>query len=226
MTGLIVIGCILLILLLLAFLRVGVWVLYAENDLCVRAIAGPVKLTVYPMREKKGQEKPEKQKKPKKPKKNKPGKQQEEKAKPPIKELIDRFVPPVLNALGRLRRKLRINKLKFNYVAASSDPSAAALSYGYLNAVLAVLIPLLERSLDIRDQDIHADVSFTQTKPQISAEVQFTIAIWQIVYVVCAVLPAFLSPKEEKTKKAETDDNNSTSENDKINQNGEVEQNG
>ncbi len=233
MTALIVIGCILLFFLLLGLLKVGVAVAYADKTPQVRVVAGPVKITLLPAKPKKEKKskkekkkKPEKPKKPKKPKK--PGKTEasgesgEEKPKTPVTELLKRFVPPALNALNRFRRKLSIDRLTLHYTVASGDAAKTGESYGKISAIVGAVLPLLHQTFQIKKQDVRVDVSFVTTEPVIYADLQLTIAIWQIVYVGLAMLPALKKPKQEVPDKSEANQSQETDDTRKVENNGQA----
>ncbi|MGM9522059.1 MAG: DUF2953 domain-containing protein [Oscillospiraceae bacterium] len=189
MTALIIIGAVFLILLLISLLRFGVSIIYSDKELCVKAVAGPVRITVFPIKEK---DKPEKKRK-------KREKTEKEEAEPPKKEKIDikeklqKLLPPVLNALGRLRRKLSIDKLTIHYTAAADDPCSAAMSFGYASAAIGAVMPLIENNFKIRERDVGADVTFDSTENIIYVNAQLTLAFWEIIYICLALLPLLKS---------------------------------
>jgi hypothetical protein len=185
MVFLIILGVILLLLIGLLLLKVGVNATYDDKVLCVKAIAGPVKITVFPLEK---EQKPKKEKKPKKKVEEKP-EEEKPKSKIPILDLIKVIVPAAIEALKRLRRKIDIDILTVHYTVASDDPYSTATSFGYISAAVGVLTPLLDRAFDIKKQDIQTDVSFDTSEPVIFANVQLTIAIWEIIYIAIAFLP-------------------------------------
>ena len=210
MTALIVIGIILLIFLLIALLRVGVSAKLEENVFYLRAVAGPVKIQILPKNE-------EKAKKPKKPKKKKPKKDEqksdEEKEKPKIKitlDLIQTILSAVGDLLGRLRRKLTIDKLTLHYTAASNDPYSAAMTFGYASAAVNALVPVLDNSFKIRDRDIGAAVTFDSPDNIIFIDVQLTLAVWEIIYIGLAAWPV-VKALLAKPKKGKVENNGQAS---------------
>ena len=71
MIVLLVLGIVVLALVLLSLIRVGVWVEYAQKTFTLRLLAGPVKITLFPRKEKQ----------PKKPRRVKKKKKKQEKKK-------------------------------------------------------------------------------------------------------------------------------------------------
>ena len=214
MTALIVIGIILLVFLLIALLRVGVSARLEENVFFLRAVAGPIKLQILPQKE-------DKAKKPKEPKKKKSKKNEQktddekgkEKEKPKIKITID-LIKTILSAvgdlLGRLRRKITIDKLTLHYTAASDDPYSAAMTFGYASAAVNALVPVLDNSFRIRDRDIGAAVTIDSPDNIIFVDVQLTLAVWEIIYIGLAAWPV-VKALLAKPKKGKVENNGQAS---------------
>ncbi len=199
MTAIIIIGCVLLFLLLIMLLRVGVILTFAGGQLCLKATIGFAKITVIPRKNK-----------PKKPKKQKPEvteEKQAEKAKTPVMELVKRFVPPALDALGRFRRKVLVNRLTVYYTVASTNPVTTAMTYGRVTAIVGSALPVLDRVLNIRDKDVVTAFSFERAEPEIYVDVKVTIAIWQILYVATAMLPALKTAGTDKDGSGQKNNN-------------------
>ena len=210
------------ILTLLAILQLGVSVRYDEDGAVVKVIAGPVKVTLFPRKNK--------DKKPKK-EKNK-GKQPEEKPKPePAKQEqpaqpqnkdenkpagekktaekkggpISDFLPLVkiaLDMLGAFRRRLRVNVLELKLVMAADDPCDLAVNYGRAWAAVGNLMPRLERVLVIKKRNIEVACDFETTKTLVTARLDLTITLGRIlatalVYGVKALI-AFLKIKNKR----------------------------
>ncbi len=212
--ALIILGVTLLIDLLIALLRVGARVTLDGGVFGLKVIAGPIRLKLLPSdpdREKKPKkEKPKKEK----PKKEKPKKEKPKKAEPEEKpegekaeesgetpeeekgsgikvtlELISAVLSAVGELLGRLRRKISIDKLTIHYTVASNDPYNAAMTFACASAGVNALMPLFENIFKIKEHDVGADVTFEKSEAEIYIDAQLTIAIWEIIYVVLAVWP-------------------------------------
>ena len=177
----IVLLIILAIILTIALLRFGVVIVYGETGLNIWVRAGFLSFRIIP----------EKEKKVKKPKKVK------DKAKLDIKpgslnELLD-MLPPFKNMLSRLKRKLLIKRLEIHYVAAGSDPSNVAMTYGVANAAINMMIPILEDNFKIKKQNITVKADFESEKQKIYVKLAISIAVWEAIYVVIALLPLLFS---------------------------------
>ena len=99
------------------------------------------------------------------------------------KAFILDLIPIGLKSLGRFKRKLCFDLLVFHFTAGSSDPYNTITQYSRLSALLSGLMPVLENTLNIREQDIRTDFDFNAEKPQIFAHVITTLAIWEGFYI-------------------------------------------
>ena len=177
------------ILFLLAILPLGASVKYNSEGPLVRIIAGPIRLTVFPMKKK--EEKPKKEKKPKQDQKTVDDtsvKQDTSKAQSKEKKeqggsLLD-FLPLVqvaLDLLGDFRRKLRLNRLELKLIMAGDDPCDLAVNYGRAWAAVGNLFPLLERVFVIKKRDIEVECDFTASQTLVIARLDITITLGRII---------------------------------------------
>ena len=117
MRPLLILALIAAVLVLLSLIRLGVWASYRSGVLTLRGKVGPVKLTILPQKEKKPAKK-----------KPKPEKSAEDKPKKQPKELLAlarRALPVALEAAGRLKRKIRVDRLFLDVTVGGEDPAAA-----------------------------------------------------------------------------------------------------
>ena len=185
----IVLAIVIAVIMLIALLRLGLSVVYSEGGVSLTLMVGPVPLRLLPKKEKrekqiiKGLRKKEKKAKKKaaKPKAEKPG---------GLKGWLD-TVQTYSKGLGRLRRKLLIKKLTVRFVSAGADPSKTALMFGASSAAIGAGVPLLEKSFRIRRRDIRASADFDALQPSIYVKAAISLAVWEAVYVIIAILPLF-----------------------------------
>ena len=155
----------------------------------VRIIAGPIRLTVFPMKKK--EKKPKTEKKPKQDQKTVDDtsvKQDTSKAQSKEKKeqggsLLD-FLPLVqvaLDLLGDFRRKLRLNRLELKLIMAGDDPCDLAVNYGRAWAAVGNLFPLLERVFVIKKRDIEVECDFTASQTLVIARLDITITLGRII---------------------------------------------
>lgn len=202
MTVWVVLGAIAAALVLLSLVRVGGTVEYSRSGVLVRLRAGPLRIRVYPPRPKKadGQEKPKRVKKKPKPEEEQP------EPKPggqlgPLKAIL----PLVADAAGQLRRKVRVDRLLLDVTAAASDPAAAALAFGGVNAAIGMIWPLLENNFNIGDRRIRTRVDFNLTEPEIYLYGSFSLRLGQAAALALRLGIRFLKlwsgRNQEQTKK-------------------------
>ena len=200
MTVLLVLGIVVLALALLSLIRVGVWAEYAQKAFTLRLLAGPVKITLFP--------RPAKQPKPARAKKVKASRQK--KAKPPKKPktagelfgLVKQLLPAALDAAGRLRRKIRIDRFDLDVTVASADPARAAVNYGRFNGAIGMFWPLVEQNFKVKQWRIRTNVDFTTEHPTVYLRAAATLTIGQIlalgVRTALRVLPILTGSKQPK----------------------------
>ena len=195
MTALIIV---LAVLLFLALLPLGCRVNYDGEGLRVQFTAWFLRMTLWP-----GREKPEKQKKaPKAPKAEKkepkPGAGLRAGDLWKLRELLG----VVFDALGSLRRSIRVRLLFVRVIYGAEDAATRAIRYGQAWALIGAVTPLLENNLKIRKRDIQAVWDAQATGPELTLTAQVTIHVWQIVVLAARygwrTLRVFLKMKKEK----------------------------
>ena len=184
------------ILVLLGLIPLGVSVIYDEDGVLARIIAGPLKIKVYPLphKEKKPEkEKPKKEKKPEKnntskstpakAQKNAGGETTEKKSGGPITDFLP-LVRVVLKFLDGFRRKLRVHVLELKLIMAADDPCDLAVNYGKAWAAVGNLMPQLERVFVIQKRNIEVECDFTADKTLVIARVDLSITLGRILSLV------------------------------------------
>ena len=185
MVGWYILGGILLLLVIIWLLRVGVQIAFGQ-ELRVTAKIGPVKLTILP--------KPEKEKKPKKEKKKKePAKTQKTRGKKAKKKFPFTFADirsavPVLfealkKALGKIRRRMRIDPLDVSVIFAGHDPAKVAEDFGWANSAMWTMMPQLERLIHIPDPHIHLGVDYERCDLQAEGRVGVSFRVGDLIVI-------------------------------------------
>jgi len=180
---------ILAILLVIALLRFGVSVEYSGDGFTASARIGFLTLRLYPRKPKK--EKRTEARKTRKKKEKKAKEEPEEKKPGGLKPLLD-MIPAVKKLLHRLRRRLCINRLTILYTAAGEDPASTAMAFGASNAAIATVFPVIARSFRIRRRDIRTYADFDLKEPVIYINAAISLAVWEALYIITAVVPALL----------------------------------
>ncbi len=176
---------VLLVLTVLLIVPLGIDGGYNGKSLILGIKIGLFNIRVLPKKEK--PLKLEKQRKPKKQKEPAKNKGKEQKQKEPLdKEQIRKLVKAALRALGRFRKKLRINFLRVHVTFATSDPFATAMGFGASNAVMSTIVPLIDDAFIIEKRDIGTSFDFLSDKPVFDFWITTTIQIWEILYIAIA----------------------------------------
>lgn len=192
---------------LLAILPLGASVLYDENGICVRIIAGPCKITVFPLPKwlKKSSKPKPKEKKTDSKNSNQPAKEKTEKEKQTKGGSWKDFIPFVklaVDFLGDFRRKLRLNHLEMKLILAGSDPCDVAVNYGRAWAALANLLPRLERVFVIGKRDLEVECDFTSSETLVTARLDISITLGRLIALVVVYgirgLKVFLQFKKKR----------------------------
>ena len=190
------------ILILLGILPLGVSAIFDEDGPRVRIVAGPLKIQVFPLPQKK--KKPAKENKPKsskdtsskqkkqppKTKANAPSnqtKKEKKKSGGPITDFLP-LVGVVLKFLDGFRRKLRVNVLELKLIMAADDPCDLAVNYGRAWAAVGNLMPQLERVFVIQKRNIEVECDFTADKTKVLARLDLTITLGRMLGLVFALI--------------------------------------
>lgn len=185
------------ILTVVALLRFGVSVEYSANGFTAAIQVGPLSLSVFPRKEKtvsvkkEAKNKARKEEKARKKAEKKALKKTEEKKPGALKTVLD-ILPAIRKMLKRLRHRLLIKRLVIHYTVAGEDPSKTALTFGATNAVIGIIVPVLEDNFRIRRRDIRAFFDFFDSKQKIYINAAISLSIWEAIYIVFAILPAVL----------------------------------
>ena len=183
------------VLVLLSILPLGASIRYDSDGVCVRVIAGPVKITLFPRPKKRKVSRKEKRKEEQPKKKSDVAQKQEssvqtEKPDGKVQEKQKAggswtdFLPLVkvgLDLLNSFRRKLRVNVLELKLVLAGDDPCDLAVNYGKAWAALGNLLPRLERVFVIQKRDLEVECDFTANETLVIARLDLTITLGRLL---------------------------------------------
>lgn len=166
-------------LVLIGCISVGVDARYNAEGVFLAAKLGPIRLQLLPQKPKKKKKQQKQQKKPEKaPEK---AASQEKKPNPILSGGVDgilQLLDIVLDTLGDLRRKLRVNELTlYVRIGGSDDPAKAAMGYGRAWAAIGAITPSLERLFVIKKRDIRPALDYTISNTQVDAHLVTTITI-------------------------------------------------
>lgn len=185
----------LLLLLLLLLLPIRVRVRY-DGTFRLWAGLGAVDFLILPLKKKSKKPKlqTEKTKKKKRLKTNKSKKQTQ---KFTLDEIFS-YARLILDALGKLKRRLVIRHLELALNVGGRDAGTAALTYGRIAAGISALYPILQRNLRIRKTDIRVDAALEQTEINAVADIAVAACPLRLLVAAMVILMEFLKVKRKK----------------------------
>ena len=169
---------------LLCLTRVGAQVVLKDGSATVDVKVSVFRIQVYPKKEK-----------PEKEKKGQEGKKRKSFPKPTLEEIKDAVStlwPPLKNAIGRVRRGIRISPMDVSLTLGGlDDPAKTSELYGYLHSGMWSVMPVLEEGLDIPDPHIHIGIDFNTEKTAVEGELGITARIGTLLAAgLCVGIPA------------------------------------
>jgi len=192
LTGWIIAGIILALLIAICLLRIGVTARYSEAGLEVWAKLGFYRRKVYPAEE--GKKRAEKEKPPKAQKDEEKDREKEEKGGPV--ELFKKYYDLALNLLKSLKKAVRIDLLRVRFVAAAKDDAAkAAILYGKAWAAEGIILAVLENNIKVLKKEINIVVDYQADKPSIFCHVAVSASVGGLLLVGFRVIKDLLKIK-------------------------------
>lgn len=189
---------VLLVLTLFMLIPLGVDGGYNGRSLILSVRVGLINIRIFPQKPKKPKIKKLKTKKPKVKKAKKQDEEIAEETKPKKKldkKELFRLIKVGLKALGRFRRKLRVNYIRIHYIFATDDPFKTAMGFGASSAAINAIVPLVDRAFVIKERDIGTSFDFLSDRPSFDIWLNMSIQIWEVFYVVIAFGVDFLKLK-------------------------------
>ena len=190
MTSVFVLIIVIAALVLLSLVRIGGEAYYDQEGLKAWLKVGPWKFLLYP-----GEKKKKQKKDVKKPRKSLGGTFQE------FREML----PYLLEAVGQLKRKIRIDRIVLDVTVAAADPAFTAIAFGGANAFLGMIWPAIENNFNVKDRSITTQADFDGDQSRIRADAVFTMTIGQLVVFGCKYGLGGLV-KYQKMRKAKTEE--------------------
>lgn len=221
MTGWIILGVFIGILLLIHFLPVGAYCRY-DGAALIRLHIGPIRIPLYPSKPKTEKQKAKAERKraakaqKKRDKKEtslvgkKPKQDKKETPKEPLTDKIAGllpFVKLVTEFLGKFRRKFLIKKLYLHIRLAGDDPAKLGVNTGRAWAAIASVMPILKSRFRIRSADVQVSPDFVGTKTDVEAVLHIRLTVGAVVllvirYGIRGLKLYFKQKSDKKSKKA------------------------
>jgi len=174
---------------------VGADIAFEDGSLKISAKVAGILLQIFPRPPK--EEKPTEEPKPpveKAPEKEKPEKKPRRKLKLDFTfdEIIE-LLKKVLRGFGVLGRKFRVDRFKFDFLAAGWDPYLTARFFGYVNAGINILAPICAQRFDVKDLYVRTDIDFTTDEMKFDFGIALTIRIGAILHMLNTILLGVLT---------------------------------
>lgn len=181
MRGWIILLVILVVVALLLQLRLGGIAHYGADGLIVRVLAGPFRVQLFPRSEEKTTDGKSK-KKAAIIQKDKKETQEHGKAGS-VGRLLD-LLPVVKEAVGELKRRIRIDDLALSVIWGGNDPASVAMGYGGAYAIIGMIYPVLENNFKIKHSDFQVEADYGRAEPEVSIDATFTMTAGQLIHYV------------------------------------------
>jgi hypothetical protein len=160
------------LILLILTLRVGFDAEYSSGGLWVWARIGPFRPLLYPGAGKK---------KGRAPRRAEPS---GEEGKGGGLERVKKNLPIIGEVLGKLKKRLTIDRLEISCLIACGDPADTALAFGAASAGAGLLLPIFENNFRVRKRDIRTGVSFTEGRSRLYVRAQASVSVYHLQSVL------------------------------------------
>lgn len=156
---------------ILLLVRLGVRAAYTDGVLRLWLCISPIRIPIYTGGKKKKKKKSNKKKKKKTestaPKEKKPKKKRD------IREILA-LAGEAGGIIGRLIRRIRIERLQAVITAAGRDAAAAAITYGQLWEAVGTLHALLDNLVTLKRFDVQVELDYSAEKIQAEGTAEIT----------------------------------------------------
>ena len=164
----------------LAMIPLGFRAVYRDSQAGVWLLIGPLKLRVYPGKQKEKKTKEEKEK-------TVAEKSVASADKTKKGGSYRDFIPvaqAIIAFLEEFRRRIRINDFQMKLILAGGDPCDLAVNYGKAWAALGNLMPQLERVFVIKKRDLDVECDFATDTTLIYVKLDATITLGRTLYLL------------------------------------------
>ena len=191
MTGWIILGVIVGVIILILCLRVSVQASFGEV-LRVTARIGPMKMQIIPPPEKKPKKEKAEKKAPEAEQKPKEKKLDLHLTFADIRNALSAVWQSVQGTLRRAGRRIRIDPLDLSFVFGDENPVNTAQWYGWANTTVWTVMPWLEKTVHMPDPRIHMEMDFNATKTKVSGTVGASYRIGDLLAIGFAAVGPLL----------------------------------
>lgn len=168
---------------ILAFLKVGIFVRYDEEGASLKLVVGPfqIKLRSDEQREKNVQHKKHTQRS------SGAKRARTSKWKLWIKAVLQNW-NEIFELIGRILSSPVLDKLSLLVCVGGSDPAACAMTYGRVCGAVSTLLPILEATFSVKEQNIDISCDFDAPKTHIEADASATLRVYEVLILGVSAL--------------------------------------
>lgn len=112
-----------------------------------------------------------------------------------FKNLWYNNVGNIKKALLRLKKRVLIEKLEFEYCCGFSDAAVTAVMYGTVSGLYYNIFAFLDRNFKIKNMSGDISPDFNSKKKHIAADCILRLTVADIIYIFAAVLPIIKNNK-------------------------------
>ena len=182
MTGWIILGVIVGVIILILCLRVSGQASFGEV-LRVTARIGPMKMQIIPPPEKKPKKEKAEKKAPEAEQKPKEKKLDLHLTFADIRNALSAVWQSVQGTLRRAGRRIHIDPLDLSFVFGDENPVNTAQWYGWANTAVWTVMPWLEKTVYMPDPRIHMEMDFNATQTKVSGTVVASYRIGDLLAI-------------------------------------------
>lgn len=120
-------------------------------------------------------------------------------------ELILALLPVAVQALGALKKRIRIDPLRVRYTAGCPDAADTALLYAKASGGAGVVVALLEEGFDVRRREVSVEMDFLAGHSTIYLRAGVSIKVGQVLYLAIrygiACIKVYMKKQREKAER-------------------------
>lgn len=106
-----------------------------------------------------------------------------------FKNLWYNNIGDIKKALLRLKKRVLIEKLEFEYRCGFSDAAVTAVMYGTVSGLYYNIFAFLDRNFKIKDMCGNISADFDSEKKHIAVDCVLRLTVADVIYIFAAVLP-------------------------------------
>ncbi|MFI3313846.1 MAG: hypothetical protein R3Y62_08165 [Eubacteriales bacterium] len=160
------------ILLALAFLPVGIWVSYDNEDFTIKVPFWLWKIGVYPKKPKKTEKK----------KAEKPEKKREIPIEISLESILE-LLELLARFVGKTGKRLRVEEVDLQVICGGGNAATVALDYGKICALVSATEPLFDSVFRAKKKNIQVDLDFEARTQSTIGTIDIRLCLASLLYL-------------------------------------------